>query len=98
MLKGVLAPGGTAAEAHIQGYDLAGKTGTANKVDRKTGEYSKSAYVASFVGFAPADNAKLLISIMVDEPRGAIWGAQVAAPAFQKIAAFALPYLKIQPK
>jgi cell division protein FtsI/penicillin-binding protein 2 len=98
MLEGVLAPGGTAAEAHITGYDLAGKTGTANKVDPKTGEYSKSAYVASFVGFAPANTPKLLISIMVDEPQGMIYGSQVAAPAFQKIAAFALPYLKIQPK
>jgi cell division protein FtsI/penicillin-binding protein 2 len=98
MLEGVLAPGGTAAEAHITGYDLAGKTGTANKVDPKTGEYSKSAYVASFVGFAPANAPKLLISIMVDEPQGMIYGSQVAAPAFQKIAAFALPYLKIQPK
>ena len=98
MLKGVLAPGGTAAEAHIEGYDLAGKTGTANKVDERTGEYSKANYVASFVGFAPAQHPRLLISIMVDEPQGAIYGGTVAAPAFQKIAAFALPYLRIEPK
>jgi cell division protein FtsI/penicillin-binding protein 2 len=97
MLKGVLAPGGTAAEVHIPGYELAGKTGTANKVDATTGEYSQSRYVASFVGFAPADDPKLLISIMVDEPQGGIYGGQVAAPAFGKIAAFALPYLDIPP-
>ncbi len=53
MLKGVLAPGGTASEVSIPGYQLAGKTGTASKIDPETGEYSKSAYVASFVGFAP---------------------------------------------
>jgi cell division protein FtsI/penicillin-binding protein 2 len=98
MLKGVLAAGGTASEVHIDGYTLAGKTGTANKVDTRTGEYSKAAYVASFVGFAPADNPKLLISIMVDEPQGGIYGGQVAAPAFGKIAGFALSYLKIPPK
>jgi cell division protein FtsI/penicillin-binding protein 2 len=98
MLKGVFAPGGTASEVQIPGYELAGKTGTANKVDARTGEYSKANYVASFVGFAPAHKPKLLISIMVDEPKGAIYGGQVAAPAFGKIASFALPYLGIEPK
>jgi cell division protein FtsI/penicillin-binding protein 2 len=98
MLKGVLAPGGTASEVGIRGYTLAGKTGTANKIDPITHQYSLAAYVASFVGFAPADNPKLLISIMVDEPKGAIYGGQVAAPAFGKIAAFALQYQKIEPR
>jgi cell division protein FtsI (penicillin-binding protein 3) len=98
MLKGVLAPGGTASEVKIPGYQLAGKTGTANKIDHATGEYSQSAYVASFVGFAPADRPRLLISIMVDEPQGGIYGGQVAAPAFGKIAGFALQYQKIPPK
>ena len=54
MLEGVLGPGGTASEVSIPGYALAGKTGTASKVDPETGEYSKSKYVASFIGFAPA--------------------------------------------
>jgi cell division protein FtsI (penicillin-binding protein 3) len=98
MLEGVLAPGGTAAEVRIPGYHLAGKTGTANKIDQTTREYSQSAYVASFVGFAPAKRPKLLISIMVDEPKGAIYGGQVAAPAFGKIAQFALSYEKIPPQ
>ena len=98
MLEGVFAPGGTAAEVTIPGYTLAGKTGTANKFDTKLGEYSQAKYTASFVGFAPAKDPRLLISIMVDEPQGQIYGAQVAAPAFGKIASFALPYLKIAPR
>lgn len=97
MLEGVLAPGGTASEVKIAGYQLAGKTGTANKIDPTTHEYSQSAYVASFVGFAPAKDPKLLISVMVDEPHGAIYGGSVAAPAFGKIAQFALGYEKIAP-
>ncbi|MFL5817162.1 MAG: peptidoglycan D,D-transpeptidase FtsI family protein [Conexibacter sp.] len=97
MLRGVLAAGGTASEASIEGYDLAGKTGTANKVDSDTGEYSDTRYVASFMGFAPASHPELLVSVVVDEPQGAIYGGQVAAPAFQKIVAFALPYLGIRP-
>jgi len=98
MLEGVFAPGGTAAEVTIKDYSLAGKTGTANKFDTKLGEYSTAKYVASFVGFAPAKDPRLLISVMVDEPKGEIYGAQVAAPAFGKIASFALPYLKIAPR
>jgi len=97
MLQGVLAPGGTASEVSIPGYKLAGKTGTANKVDPASGQYSSSRYVASFVGFAPARNPKLLVSVVVDEPQGAIYGGQVAAPAFGQIMSFALPYLKIPP-
>ncbi len=97
MLRGVLASGGTASEASIPGYDLAGKTGTANKVDPDTGEYSDTRYIASFMGFAPARHPQLLVAVVVDEPQGAIYGGQVAAPAFQKIVAFALPYLGIRP-
>jgi cell division protein FtsI/penicillin-binding protein 2 len=98
MLKGVLAPGGTAAEATVAGYELAGKTGTANKVDEQTGLYSESRYIASFVGFAPAKRPRLLVAVMVDEPKGAIYGGDVAAPAFQKITSFALTYLRIPPE
>jgi len=96
MLRGVLAAGGTASEASIPGYDLAGKTGTAQKVD-PDGQYSRTRYIASFMGFAPARDPQLLVSVVVDEPQGAIYGGQVAAPAFQKIVAFALPYLGIRP-
>jgi cell division protein FtsI/penicillin-binding protein 2 len=98
MLKGVLAPGGTASEVSIPGYQLAGKTGTASKIDPQTGEYSKSAYVASFVGFAPASDPKLLCAVIIDEPQtGSIYGGVVAAPAFGQIMEFALPYLSIPP-
>jgi cell division protein FtsI/penicillin-binding protein 2 len=96
MLEGVLGPGGTAEEAKVDGYTLAGKTGTAQKaVD---GGYSKTQFVASFIGFAPAKNPRLLVAVMVDEPQGMIYGGQVAGPAFEKIVSFALPYLRIPPE
>jgi len=98
MLEGVVAAGGTASEVSIPGYQLAGKTGTANKPDPATGGYSDTKYVASFVGFAPAKDPRLLVTVMVDEPQGSYFGAAVAAPAFQKITAFALPYLRIPPQ
>jgi cell division protein FtsI/penicillin-binding protein 2 len=95
MLEGVLGPGGTASGAEIKGYTLAGKTGTAEKaVD---GTYSKDKYVASFIGFAPAEKPKLLVAVMVDEPNGEIYGGQVAAPAWKEIVNFSLSYLKIAP-
>jgi len=96
MLEGVLAAGGTATEASVPGYTLAGKTGTAEKPEN--GTYSKTDFVASFIGYAPARNPRLLVSVMVDEPRGDIYGGTVAAPAFERIMEFALPYLKIPPE
>jgi cell division protein FtsI (penicillin-binding protein 3) len=99
MLRGVLAPGGTASEVSVPGYQLAGKTGTASKIDPLTGKYSETAYVASFMGFAPATDPKLLCAVIVDEPQtGSIFGGTVAAPAFGQIMAFALPYLGIPPE
>ncbi|MDQ4071422.1 MAG: penicillin-binding protein 2, partial [Actinomycetota bacterium] len=96
MLEGVLGPGGTAQEARVPGYRLAGKTGTAQKPDG-FGGYSKTKYVASFIGYAPARRPRLLVAVAVDEPRGEIYGGAVAAPAFEKIVSFALPYLRIPP-
>jgi cell division protein FtsI (penicillin-binding protein 3) len=95
MLEGVLSAGGTAQEAAVDGYTLAGKTGTAEKAEN--GTYSDTDFVASFIGYAPAKNPRLLVSVMVDEPRGDIYGGTVAAPAFERIMEFALPYLKIPP-
>jgi cell division protein FtsI (penicillin-binding protein 3) len=96
MLEGVLAPGGTASEVSVPGYTLAGKTGTAQKV--VNGTYSHSDFVASFVGFAPAQNPKLLVTIVADTPTlVSYYGGTVAAPAFGEIAKFALPYLDIPP-
>ena len=97
MLEGVVEAGGTASRVAIPGYTLAGKTGTANKVDSETGEYSKTRFIGSFVGFAPAKRPKLLVTVMVDEPQGEIYGSEVAAPAFREIMRFALPYLRIAP-
>jgi cell division protein FtsI (penicillin-binding protein 3) len=96
MLEGVLAPGGTASEVEVPGYELAGKTGTAQKV--VDGEYSETEFVASFVGFAPAEDPRLLVTVVVDNPKGDYYGGTVAAPAFGKIAEYALPYLGIPPQ
>ena len=95
MLEGVLAPGGTASEVSVPGYTLAGKTGTAEVAE--DGTYSKTKYVASFVGFAPAQNPQLLVAVVVDQPQGSYYGGEVAAPSFGDIAEFALPYLEIPP-
>jgi cell division protein FtsI (penicillin-binding protein 3) len=97
MLEGVFGPGGTASGAGIDGYVMAGKTGTAEKPD-ETGGYSKTKFVSSFVGFAPARRPKLLVAVMVDEPQGDIYGGTVAAPAFREITSFALQYLEIAPR
>ncbi len=97
MLKNVVAEG-TGTLAEVPGYQVAGKTGTAAKPDPQGG-YSDSRYVASFVGVVPASRPRLVILVSVDEPRGAIWGGVVAAPAFAEIAKFDLQYLDggIQP-
>ncbi len=95
MLEGVLEPGGTASAVSVPGYVLAGKTGTAQKVEN--GTYSDTKYVASFVGFAPAQHPKLLVAVVVDEPQYVHVGGAVAAPVFGQIASFALPYLGISP-
>ncbi len=96
MLEGVLAPGGTASEVSVPGYKLAGKTGTAQVAEN--GTYSETKFVASFIGFAPAQDPRLLVAVIVDQPQGEIYGGSVAAPAFGKIAQFALPYLGVPPE
>jgi cell division protein FtsI/penicillin-binding protein 2 len=95
MLKDVVAEG-TGTYAAIPGYQVAGKTGTAQKPDEHGG-YSSDRYVASFVGIVPASRPRLVVLVAVDEPRGAIWGGVVAAPAFQQIARFDLQYLEVPP-
>jgi cell division protein FtsI (penicillin-binding protein 3) len=93
LLRGVVLEG-TGTEAAIPGYTVAGKTGTAAKID-PDGTYSTSRYVASFVGLVPASKPKLVIMVMVDEPHGDIYGGVVAAPAFREIARFNLQHLEI---
>ncbi len=89
---------GTGAAAAVPGYQVAGKTGTAQKV-RTDGQpgYAKGKYVASFSGFLPADDPRVLIVVTVDEPSGSIYGGTVAAPAFSRIASFCVEHLKIPP-
>jgi cell division protein FtsI (penicillin-binding protein 3) len=97
MLRGVVSPDGTGSLAQVEGYEVAGKTGTANKIDPETGEYSSALYTSSFVGYVPANDPKLVISVVLDEPGGAYYGGEVAAPAFEDIAAFSLQTLNIAP-
>jgi cell division protein FtsI (penicillin-binding protein 3) len=96
MLRGVLADGGTASGAAIPGFDLAGKTGTANVV--VDGKYSSTEYIASFIGMVPASDPKLVVAVMADEPQGSIYGGSVTAPAFQKIVGWAVPHFGISPR
>jgi cell division protein FtsI (penicillin-binding protein 3) len=95
MLKDVVAEG-TGQYAAMPGYQVAGKTGTAQKPDSRGG-YATGRYVASFVGIVPASRPRFVILVAVDEPHGAIWGGTVAAPAFQQIARFDLQYLEVPP-
>jgi cell division protein FtsI/penicillin-binding protein 2 len=95
MLRGVVREG-TGTEAAVPGYTVAGKTGTAAKID-PSGRYSTTRYVASFVGLVPATKPRLVVMVMVDEPRASIWGGVVAAPAFKEIARFNLQHLEIPP-
>ena len=96
MLKRVVETG-TGEKAKPAGYTAAGKTGTAQKVDQRTGLYSKKEYVSSFVGFAPAQSPKLVILVMVDTPEGVIYGGSVAAPVFKAVAEQSLAYLQVAP-
>ena len=84
-----------APEAQIEGYQVAGKTGTAQKI--VDGKYSNSDYIGTFAGYAPADNPQLLIVVKVDDPHPFGGGSTVAAPAFQKIMQFSLDKMRITP-
>jgi cell division protein FtsI (penicillin-binding protein 3) len=95
MLRGVVVEG-TGTQAAIPGYTVAGKTGTAAKID-PGGGYSHTDYVASFVGMVPATKPQLVIMVMVDEPSGSIYGGDVAAPVFRQIARFNLQHLEVPP-
>lgn len=95
MLRGVVLEG-TGTEAAVPGYTVAGKTGTAAKIE-PNGRYSTTRYVASFVGLMPATKPRLVVMVMVDEPRGSIYGGDVAAPAFKEIARFNLQHLEVPP-
>lgn len=85
---------GTGTQAQVPGYIVAGKTGTAQKIDPVTKTYSRTAHMASFMGFIPADNPVLSIIVVVDDPQGVFYGGDVAAPVFKEIAERSLRYLQ----
>jgi cell division protein FtsI (penicillin-binding protein 3) len=96
MLELATKPGGTAPLAQINGYRVAGKTGTAHKL--VDGQYAKKHYISTFVGYAPASNPRLIIAVMIDEPSaGKYFGGAVAAPVFSKVMSSALHILNIPP-
>ena len=94
MMEGVVLFG-TARRAMLDGYTVAGKTGTAQKVDPATGTYSKTKYVASFVGFAPVNNPAVTVEVILDSAQGLHQGGQVSAPAFRRIAQQVLEYMHV---
>jgi cell division protein FtsI (penicillin-binding protein 3) len=96
IMKTVTTKGGTGVNAALEGYTVGGKTGTARKLN-KNGTYSTTTHIASFVGFTPAENPKLSILVIIDEPKGKYYGGTVAAPVFRRIAREALNYLNIPP-
>jgi cell division protein FtsI (penicillin-binding protein 3) len=96
MLETVVQPGGTALRAQVMGYRVAGKTGTAHKLEGHG--YAEDRYVSSFVGMAPASSPRLLIAVMLDEPGGSdYYGGVVAAPVFSAVMSEALRMLSIRP-
>ncbi len=97
MMVGVTEAGGTGTKGAVIGYKIAGKTGTAQKVDPVTGGYSVDKTVSSFIGMAPAENPAILMLVTIDEPQTQAYGGLVAAPVFSRIAADSLRYLDIPP-
>jgi len=97
ILGKVVEEDGTGTQARIKGFLVGGKTGTAQKVEPGTGRYSPTKRTASFVGFLPLNDPKLLILVVIDEPRGQVYGGIVAAPAFNQIAVKTAYYLGIPP-
>jgi cell division protein FtsI (penicillin-binding protein 3) len=97
MLTRVTGPGGTGEAAAMDGYVVAGKTGTAQRADYARGGYAKDAWTATFVGFVPANRPRLVISVVIDEPVIDHYGGTVAGPAFRRIAADSLRHLGVAP-
>ena len=94
LLEGVVTHG-TGGKAAIPGFRVAGKTGTAQKVDPRTGKYSSTLLVGSFLGYVPAEDPRLAMIVVIDEPRGEGWGGVVAAPVFRRVGEQVLNYLGV---
>jgi cell division protein FtsI (penicillin-binding protein 3) len=97
ILVSVTEPEGTGGNAAIAGFQVAGKTGTAQKINPETRRYDPQAVVSSFIGFVPAESPKFLLLVVVDGPKGHGWGGTVAAPVFRRIAGETLHYLGVMP-
>lgn len=98
ILKQVTEKDGTGAKAAIEGFEVAGKTGTAQKSDLVQGGYAADKYVSSFIGFVPADNPEIAVLVVIDEPSGEFYGGAIAAPVFKEVASQSLSYLGVLPK
>ncbi|MDY6953970.1 MAG: penicillin-binding protein 2, partial [Thermodesulfobacteriota bacterium] len=98
MLERVVAKGGTGVQAALKGYRIAGKTGTAQKTEPNGQGYAKDKHTSAFVGFVPSGDPKIVILVVVDEPKGPYYGGVVAAPVFREIARETLQYLRIPPE
>lgn len=95
ILCNVVEDGGTAVQANVKGWQVAGKTGTAQKYDPAAGRYSHTKFMSSFVGFVPAENPRLSCIVVVNEPKGQHYGGSVAGPAFRNIVEQSLTYMKV---
>jgi cell division protein FtsI (penicillin-binding protein 3) len=95
MMESVVSPNGTAPSAAIDGYRVAGKTGTAERYNSNCGCYS--GYTASFIGFAPADQPKYVVNVTIQDPKGMHWGGVLAGPVFKKVMSFVLQNERIKP-
>jgi cell division protein FtsI (penicillin-binding protein 3) len=97
MLTAVTEEGGTAVEASIPGYRVAGKTSTAQKVDPATGKYSTDKFTAVFVGFVPVEHPRLVVAVVLDEPMIGRYGGDLSGPVFRRVAEASLRYLGVTP-
>jgi cell division protein FtsI (penicillin-binding protein 3) len=97
MLEGVTTKDGTAPLAQIPGYRVAGKTGTAQRVNPRCGCYTGGGYTSTFVGFAPADSPQLVVEVVLQKPQKGYYGGQVAAPVFKNVMSFALQSRRVPP-
>jgi cell division protein FtsI (penicillin-binding protein 3) len=97
MLTAVTEEGGTAVEASVPGFRVAGKTSTAQKVDPATGKYSADLYTAVFVGFVPVEHPRLVVAVVLDEPTIGRYGGDLAGPVFRRVAEASLRYLGVTP-
>jgi cell division protein FtsI (penicillin-binding protein 3) len=98
MMERAVEKGGTGSQAALEGYKVAGKTGTAQKADLTGGGYAEDKYLASFVGFVPAEDPEIVVLVVIDEPQKHHYGGVVAAPVFRCIVQKTLRYLKIPPE